>query len=335
MNEYEQMVKNSNILFKQKFEEGREIMFDPKLTTNNNNELLLSTLMKKISEKQKTRQSSFLLKNKTNVVSQNNKYVSIKSLENSYMREQKLRINKIKNKSINKISNYIDEGKNQEIDYDQNLSKLKTPYKFKNKHLISEKNTKSKLMRRFSAMQKMPKNSLNKNEKSKGKGKLYYKGNKLNERKIQGKNSPIKNYIDCSKKENEKKNKNDVNVFKNQIEYKKQKLKNKSVKNTNSLVNLDRSTFADNKDKKWKMGYKNKKDCKKFPFINKNEKIEKNVFENIFNNNGKKDTFLNNEKNNKLLSFTEISQKIQPKQLFNKRLPKLFCNKNKINNFEA
>ena len=335
MNEYEQMVKNSNILFKQKFEEGREIMFDPKLTTNNNNELLLSTLMKKISEKQKTRQSSFLLKNKTNVVSQNNKYVSIKSLENSYMREQKLRINKIKNKSINKISNYIDEGKNQEIDYDQNLSKLKTPYKFKNKHLISEKNTKSKLMRRFSAMQKMPKNSLNKNEKNKGKGKLYYKGDKLNERKIQGKNSPIKNYIDCSKKENEKNNKNDVNVFKNQLEYKKQKLKNKSVKNTNSLFNLDRSTFADNKDNKWKMGYKNNKDCKKFPYINKNEKIEKNVFENIFNNNDKKDTFLNNEKNNKLLSFTEISQKIQPKQLFNKRLPKLFCNKNKINNFEA
>ncbi len=184
-------------------------------------------------------------------------------------------------------------------------------------------------------MQKMPKNSLNKNEKNKGKDKLYYKGNKLNERKIQSKNSPIKNYIDCSKKENEKNNKNDVNVFKNQIEYKKQKLKNKSVKNTNSLFNLDRSTFADNKDNKWKMGYKNNKDCKKFPFINKNEKIEKNVFENIFNNNDKKDTFLNNEKNNKLLSFTEISQKIQPKQLFNKRLPKLFCNKNKINNFEA
>ena len=336
MKEYEEMVKNSNILYKQKFKEDREIMFNPQLNINNNNELLLSALMKKIAEKQKTRQSSFLLETKTNIISNNHKYESINSLENSFMREQNHRINKIKNKSIKKNSNYVDEQKNPELDYEQNLSKLKTPYKLKNRNLISVKSCKSKLMRRFSAMQKMPKNSLNRIKNEKNKMQLCCKGNETNGRKLQSQNSPIKNYIDCSKKEIENKTKNDVDIYKNQLGFKKRKIKNKSVKNTNVFFNLDRSTFIDNKDKKWKMMSKNNKDPKNFPFIHKKEKVEKNLLEHIFNNNEKKEmAFLNNEKNNKLFSFTEQSQKIQPNHLFNKRLPKLFFSKNKINNYES
>ena len=84
------------------------------------------------------------------------------------------------------------------------------------------------------------------------------------------------------------------------------------------------------------MNFKNNKNYKKFPFMNnKKEIIDKNLFDtNLLINNDKKEIrLLGCEKNSKLLSFTEQSQKIQPKQLFNKRLPKLYYNKNMINNF--
>ena len=159
---------------------------------------------------------------------------------------------------------------------------------------------------------------------------ILNKGDKINERKFLDKNSPKKNYIDCSKKENEK---NDSNIFKSQLDNKKKKLKAKSVKNTNEFF-LEKTTLVENNEKKWKIDYKNNKICKKLSFNNKKPIIDKKIFDgNLFINNEMRDHgLLNNEKNNKLLSFTEQSTKIKPKSLFNKRLPKIFDNKNKINN---
>lgn len=337
MSEYEKMVKDSNILYNQKFKEDREIMFNPKLTINkNNNELLLSTLMKKISEKQKTRQC-FLLETKTNIDYQNNKYESLNSLDNSILREKNYKINKV-NKKCKKQKHFIDEQKNPEFDDTQeNLSKLKTPIKLKNyaffeknKNEILQYHQKNKLIRRFSAMPKViKKNNINKINNEENKIKVIYKGSKNNERKILNKNSPSKNYIDCSKRENDK---NDSNIFKNQLDNKKKKFKTKSVKNSNAFF-LEKSTFIDNNEKKWKIDFKNNKLCKKLSFKNKKEIIDKKFFDgNLFiNNEMKAHGFLNNEKNSKLLSFTEQSTKIKPKSLFSKRLPKIFDNKNKIN----
>ena len=115
MNEYEKMVKDSNLIYKQKFKEDREIMFNPKLTINyNNNELLLSSLIKRINEKQKTRQCSFLIETKTNINYKDNKYESMNSLENSYIKQKKFKINKNKNNKL-----FIDEQKNNENDGEQ------------------------------------------------------------------------------------------------------------------------------------------------------------------------------------------------------------------------
>ena len=349
MSEYEKMVKDSNILYNQKFKEDREIMFNPKLTINNtnNNELLLSSLMEKISEKQKTRQNSFLIESKTNIDYQRIKYESINSLNNSFLKDKKLKKNKINktNKKSRSKNCFIDEQKNPEPEYEkENISKLNTPFKVKNnillennKNEIPEYKHKNKLLRRFSAMPKMPKKNINKMNNEESKIRIIYKGSKTNERKLKNKNSPIKNYIDCSKKENNKNDKNE-NIFKKQLEYKKRKFKTKSLKNTNVYF-LDKSNFNNdnnNIEKKWKMNFKNNKNYKKFPFMNnKKEIIDKNLFDtNLLINNDKKEIrLLGCEKNSKLLSFTEQSQKIQPKQLFNKRLPKIYYNKNMINNF--
>ena len=154
MNEYEQMVENSNLLYKQKFKEDRETMFNPKLVIKHTNELLLSTLMKKIAEKQKTRQTSFIYETRTNINNQNKKYESLNSLDNSYLKEKKFKLNKRMSKIKNAI--YIDEQKNPELDYEHNdLSKIKTPFKYKN-NIILDNNKKDInkriLVRRFSAM---------------------------------------------------------------------------------------------------------------------------------------------------------------------------------------
>jgi len=322
MNEYEQMVENSNLLYKQKFKEDRETMFNPKLVIKHTNELLLSTLMKKIAEKQKTRQTSFIYETRTNINNQNKKYESLNSLDNSYLKEKKFKLNKRMSKIKNAI--YIDEQKNPEIDYEHNdLSKIKTSFKYKN-NIILDNNKKDinkrKLVRRFSAMPKMPKNGLRKMSNEDSKIKILY-----NENKKSGKNkyktSPIKNYIDCSKKENENNNKNPNG-------HKKRIIKAKSIKNNIGYFQLDKSTLIDINDKKWKILYKNNKNYKKFPFLKNKDKLDKNIYDvNIFINNDIKDHgFLNNEKNNKLLSFTEQTQKNQLNQLFNKRLPKLFYN---------
>ena len=69
-------------------------MFNPKLNSNNN-ELLLSTLMKKISERQRSRQSSFLIQTKTNINlfnTNNNKFESLNSIDNPQHREKKLKM---------------------------------------------------------------------------------------------------------------------------------------------------------------------------------------------------------------------------------------------------
>jgi serine/threonine protein kinase len=343
MNEYEQMVKKSNILYNQKFKEDRELMFNPKLATNYN-ELLLSTLMKKISEKQRTRQSSFLMETKTNINNNNNN----NSIDNTYFREKKYKINIFQNNVKNKGTIIVDEQKNQELDYEQqNLSKLKTPFKFrrnnileKNRSDVSDSKFKNKLLRRFSAMPKMPRNSLNKMNNDAAKAAFYGKENSITKRmKAHGQNqhSPIKNYIDRSKKENDNKNKNDINAFKNQMNHKKKKSQTKSNKNVNSLFHIERSLLINNKEKKWKMQYnKNNEEFRNFPFLQKKEKTDKNLFDgnNIFLNNEIKDcVFLNNDKKNKMLSITEQSPKNQHNQLFNKKLPKLFCDKHKINHF--
>ena len=352
MNEYEKMVKDSNLIYKQKFKEDREIMFNPKLTINyNNNELLLSSLIKRINEKQKTRQCSFLIETKTNINYKDNKYESMNSLENSYIKQKKLKINKNKNNKL-----FIDEQKNNENDGEQDqkkLSKLKTPFKIKNNKDLLDNNTKdeipeykqrSKLIRRFSAIPRIRQknNNINKN-KEESKITAFYKGTKTNDRKLKNKNSYVKNYIDCSKKEIEKNEKsdkyerNDYNIFKKQLEYKKKKFKTKSVKNTNVYF-LDKSTLIDNKEKKWKMNYNKDKDkenkkIKEFPLMKRKEIIEKSLFDaNLFMNNETKDNyFLNNDKKNKMLSFTEQSQK-NPQKLFNKKYPQIFYNKKKINN---
>ena len=351
MIEYEKMVKDSNLLYNQKFKEDREIMFNPKLTINNNinNELLLSSLMKKISEKQKTRQNSFLMESKTNIDYQKNNYESIISLNNSYLKDKNLKKNKIdkKNKKPKSKRCFIDEQKNPDPDYEQeNISKLNTPFKIKNnillennKNEIPEYKYKNKLLRRFSAMSKLPKKNINKMNSEESKIRIFYKGSQTNGRKLKYKNSPIKNFIDCSKKDNDKNDKNEIkkNIFKKQLEYKKRKSKTKSIKNTNVYF-LDKSNFSNdnNKEKKWKMNFKNNNNHKRFPFMN-NQKgiIDKNIFEaNLFINNDKKELrLLGADQNSKLLSFTEQSQKIQPKQTFNKRLPKLYYNKNMINNY--
>ena len=343
MNEYEQMVKKSNILYNQKFKEDRELMFNPKLATNYN-ELLLSTLMKKISEKQRTRQSSFLMETKTNINNNNNN----NSIDNTYFREKKYKINIFQNNVKNKGTMIVDEQKNQELDYEQqNLSKLKTPFKFrrnnileKNRSDVSDSKFKNKLLRRFSAMPKMPRNSLNKMNNDAAKAAFYGKENSITKRmKAHGQNqhSPIKNYIDRSKKENDNKNKNDINAFKNQMNHKKKKSQTKSNKNVNSLFHIERSLLINNKEKKWKMQYnKNNEEFRNFPFLQKKEKTDKNLFDgnNIFLNNEIKDSvFFNNDKKNKMLSITEQSPKNQHNQLFNKKLPKLFCDKHKINHF--
>ncbi len=343
MNEYEQMVKNSNILYKKKFKEDREIMFNPKLNSNNN-ELLLSTLMKKISERQRTRQSSFLIQTKTNINlfnTNNNKYESLNSIDNSQHRERKLKM-KIVQKNSQKKNTIVDEQKNPEQDnVEQYLSKLKTPFKFRKNNLLEKNKSdvscnipKNKLIRRFSAMPKMPKNSLNKINCEGSKINLYCKENNTKETKRYNQNTPIKNNIDHSKKENENKNKNDMNIFKKQIKHKKKKSQAKSVKSTNALFPIEKSILINNKDKKWKMQYKNYEEYKKFPFLNRKEKVEKNLFDPniILNNEIKEVGYLNNEKNIKLFSFTEQSQKIQPNKLFNKKLPKLFHDKQNINN---
>jgi serine/threonine protein kinase len=343
MNEYEQMVKKSNILYNQKFKEDRELMFNPKLATNYN-ELLLSTLMKKISEKQRTRQSSFLMETKTNINNNNNN----NSIDNTYFREKKYKINIFQNNVKNKGTIIVDEQKNQELDYEQqNLSKLKTPFKFrrnnileKNRSDVSDSKFKNKLLRRFSAMPKMPRNSLNKMNNDAAKAAFYGKENSITKRmKAHGQNqhSPIKNYIDRSKKENDNKNKNDINAFKNQMNHKKKKSQTKSNKNVNSLFHIERSLLINNKEKKWKMQYnKNNEEFRNFPFLQKKEKTDKNLFDgnNIFlNNEIKESVFFNNDKKNKMLSITEQSPKNQNNQLFNKKLPKLFCDKHKINHF--
>ena len=340
MNEYEELVKNSNLLYHQKFKEDRETMFNPKINTNNK-ELLLSTLMKRISEKQKTRQSSFLIDNKTNTNSYKNKYESINSLDNeSHMNGQKLKMNMMRRDTKKRISIFADEQKNSEQEFNQEeLSKMETPYMLKKNNLL-EKNknnisdNKNKLVRRFSAMPKMRKNSIYKINYETNKINKLYKEEKKTGLKRQNKTSPLNNYINCSKKENEIKNRNDMNVFKKQMELKKSKYKNKSVKDGNSYFHIDRSMLINDKEKKWNLNYKNIKNHN-FPFLkNKKEKYEKNLFDaNIFSNNEMNDyNYLNNEKNSKLLSFTEQSQKNQSKQFFNKRLPKLSYNKNRINN---
>ena len=341
MNEYEQLVKNSNLLYHQKFKEDRETMFNPQINTNNN-ELLLSALMKRISEKQKTRQSSFLLENKTNINLYKNKYESINSLDNeSHMNGQKLKMNIMRRDTKKKISIFADEQKNSEQEFNQeDLSKMETPYKLKKNNLL-EKNknnisdNKSKLMRRFSAMPKMRKNSIYKMNYETNKICKLYKEEKKTGLKRQNKTSPLNNYINFSKKENEIKNRNDMNIFKKQMDLKKSKFKNKSVKDGNSYFHIDRSMLINDKEKKWNLNYKNIKNHNNFPFLkNKKEKYEKNLFDaNIFSNNEINDyNYLNNEKNSKLLSFTEQSQKNHSKQLFNKRLPKLSYNKYRINN---
>ena len=341
MNEYEQLVKNSNLLYHQKFKEDRETMFNPQINANNN-ELLLSTLMKRISEKQKTRQSSFLFDNKTNINLYKNKYESINSLDNeSHMNGQKLKMNIMRRDTKNKISIFADEQKNSEQEFNQeNLSKMETPDKLKQNNLL-EKNknnisdNKNKLVRRFSAMPKMRKNSIYKINYESNKISKLYKEEKKTGLKRQNKTSPLNNYINYSKKENEIKNRNDVNIFKKQMDLKKSKFKNKSVKDGNSYFHIDRSMLINDKEKKWNLNYKNIKNHNNFPFLNnKKEKYEKNLFDaNIFSNNEISDyNYLKNEKNNKLLSFTEQSQKNHSKQLFNKRLPKLSYIKNRINN---
>ena len=341
MNEYEELVKNSNLLYHQKFKEDRETMFNPKINTNNK-ELLLSTLMKRISEKQKTRQSSFLIDNKTNTNSYKNKYESINSLDNeSHMNGQKLKMNMMRRDTKKRISIFADEQKNSEQEFNQEeLSKMETPYMLKKNNLL-EKNknnisdNKNKLVRRFSAMPKMRKNSIYKINYETNKINKLYKEEKKTGLKRQNKTSPLNNYINCSKKENEIKNRNDMNVFKKQMDLKKSKYKNKSVKDGNSYFHIDRSMLINDKEKKWNLNYKNIKNHNNFPFLNnKKEKYEKNVFDaNIFSNNEMNDyNYLNNEKNSKLLSFTEQSQKNHSKQFFNKRLPKLSYNKNRINN---
>ena len=186
MNEYEQLVKNSNLLYHQKFKEDRETMFNPQINANNN-ELLLSTLMKRISEKQKTRQSSFLFDNKTNINLYKNKYESINSLDNeSHMNGQKLKMNIMRRDTKNKISIFADEQKNSEQEFNQeNLSKMETPDKLKQNNLL-EKNknnisdNKNKLVRRFSAMPKMRKNSIYKINYESNKISKLYKEEKKN-----------------------------------------------------------------------------------------------------------------------------------------------------------
>ena len=76
---------------------------------------------------------------------------------------------------------------------------------------------------------------------------------------------------------------------------------------------------------------------KEFPLMKRKEIIEKSLFDaNLFMNNETKDNyFLNNDKKNKMLSFTEQSQKIHPQKLFNKKYPKIFYNKKKINNLDS
>jgi hypothetical protein len=318
-------------------------MFNPQINANNK-ELLLSTLMKRISEKQKTRQSSFLLDNKTNTNSYKNKYESINSLDNeSHMNGQKLKMNMnmMRRDTKKRISIFADEQKNSEQEFNQEeLSKMETPYMLKKNNLL-EKNknnisdNKNKLVRRFSAMPKMRKNSIYKINYETNKISKLYKEEKKTGLKRQNKTSPLNNYINCSKKENEIKNRNDMNVFKKQMDLKKSKYKNKSVKDGNSYFHIDRSMLINDKEKKWNLNYKNIKNHNNFPFLkNKKEKYEKNLFDaNIFSNNEINDyNYLNNEKNSKLLSFTEQSQKNHSKQFFNKRLPKLSYNKNRINN---
>lgn len=341
MNEYEQLVKNSNLLYHQKFKEDRETMFNPNINANNN-ELLLSTLMKRISEKQKTRQSSFLIDNKTNINTYKNKYESINSIDNeSHLNGQKIKMNIMRRDTKKKISIFADEQKNSEQEFNQeDMSKMKTPYKLKQNNLL-EKNknnipdNRNKLMRRFSAMPKMNKNSIYKINYEANKVSKLYKEEKKHGLKRHNKTSPLNNYINCSKKENEVKNRNDMNVFKKQMDLKKSKFKNKSVKDGNTYFHIDRSMLINDKDKKWNLNYKNVKNYNNFPYLkNGKEKYEKNLFDaNIFSNNEINDyKYLNNDKNSKLLSFTEQSQKNNSKQLFNKRLPKLNYNKNRINN---
>ena len=85
------------------------------------------------------------------------------------------------------------------------------------------------------------------------------------------------------------------------------------------------------------MNYNNKDKSKDFLLMKKKEIIEKSLFDaNLFiNNEIKEHCFLNNDKKNKLLSFTEQSQKINPKKLFNKKFPKIFYNKKKINDIDS
>ena len=282
MNEYEQMVKKSNILYNQKFKEDRELMFNPKLAKNYN-ELLLSTLMKKISEKQRTRQSSFLIETKTNINNNNNN----NSIDNTYFREKKYKINIFQNNVKNKGTIIVDEQKNQELDYEQqNLSKMKTPFKFrrnnileKNRSDISDNKYKNKLLRRFSAMPKMPRNSLNKMNNDAAKAAFYGKENSITKRmKAHGQNqhSPIKNYIDRSKKENDNKNKNDINAFKNQMNHKKKKSQTKSNNNVNSIFHIERNLLIIIKKKKGKCSIiKIMKNFEIFLFCKKRKKLIK------------------------------------------------------------
>ena len=287
MDEYEKMVKNSNRIYHLKFIEDREIMFNPKFSSDKNNNIL-SSLIKRINGDKKKEDHS-----------------SSTFLENSNIEEKRKVIDKkyilLKNSSSNKLL-FNDEQKNPEILENQNISKIKTPFKLRT-NLINSNRTnipRVKLQRRFSAIPKIINNNNIINKK-------IYKDKST---------SIIKNLKEIKiKKEINSKIKHDI-LFVKQID-KKKKIKMNSTKNVNVYYHMDRSMNINIKRKKWELPYKNINVKKNYiPFLNNGQKNkimnkknneEKNIFDNklILNHEKEKNIIRNNKIQ---LSITEQSQ---------------------------
>ena len=290
MKEYEKMVNNSNKLYHLKFIEDREIMFNPKLSSDKINNNIVSLLLKKIKENKKEEDYSINNNNNTIIKDKNqvlNKYTYLQ-----------------KNSNSGKKSLFNDEQKNLELlEKSSYIAKIKTPYKIRN-NLINSSRTnipKMKLQRRFSAVPRIVNNNNNINKK-------IYKDKST---------SLIKNLKDKKiKKELDYKNKNDIKLNK-QYDHKKN-MKMNSTKNLNVNLYIDKSININISKNKWNLPYKNinmnKNLHQLFSKRNNNKNFIKNNDEKYIIN--KKLLSLKHEKeknllkkNNILLSITEQSQK--------------------------
>ena len=243
MDEYEKMVKDSNRLYHLKFIEDREIMFNPKFSSDKNNNIL-SSLIKRLKEEKKKEKDKIDFSNTL--------------MENSTFKENSKRLtnkyNLLRSSSSKKML-FNDEQKNSETLEHSNISKIKTPYKLRNSIIDSNRTNipRVKLQRRFSAIPKLINNNLINKKIYKDKSNSIIKN--LKEIKI---NKEINSKINI--------NNNIKKLFVKQFD-KKKKIKMNSSNNINVYFYMDRSMNINNKKNKWQLPSKNIGVNKNFPIL--------------------------------------------------------------------